>query len=221
MYDVRFCFEKRGRAKYISHLDLYRCFTRAFKRSGLPVWYTQGFNQHVYLTFALPMSLGMEGLGEILDLRFTEDIDFAWAQDQINNALPEGIRVLSIAKPEKKVSAITSADYDIFLSSETVSPEELLKGMEAFLKHDTILATKKSKKKGEVVIDIRPYFDKISNLHISEDKLTFSVVLPVGMSLTINPSLLINSFLSECFPENVYVSVIRKSIYDEEGKVFA
>lgn len=48
---VRLFFTKLDRAKYISHLDMNRCMSRALKRSGLPVWYTGGFNPHMYLTF--------------------------------------------------------------------------------------------------------------------------------------------------------------------------
>ena len=57
MIDVRTVFEKKGRAKYISHLDLNRFMMRAFRRSGLPIWYTEGFNPHPYATFALALSL--------------------------------------------------------------------------------------------------------------------------------------------------------------------
>ena len=59
---VRIRFEKTGEAAYISLLDLQRVFHRILKRSGLPVYYTQGFNPHIYLSFACPLSLGQESL---------------------------------------------------------------------------------------------------------------------------------------------------------------
>ena len=46
---VRVFYRKLGRIKYISHLDMVRCISRALKRSGLPVWHTLGFHPHVYL----------------------------------------------------------------------------------------------------------------------------------------------------------------------------
>ena len=55
---VRIFFEKRDRARYISHLDITRCLSRAFARTDIPVWYTEGFNPRIYMTFALPLSLG-------------------------------------------------------------------------------------------------------------------------------------------------------------------
>ena len=45
-------------ASYISLLDMQRVMQRVLKRSGLPVWHTLGFNPHIYMTFACPLSLG-------------------------------------------------------------------------------------------------------------------------------------------------------------------
>lgn len=63
MTTIRVWFTKTGEASYISLLDLQRVMQRALKRSGLPVWYTLGFNHHIYMTFAAPLSLGQERLG--------------------------------------------------------------------------------------------------------------------------------------------------------------
>ena len=74
MQNVRIWFSKTGVVKYISHLDLTRCMARALKLSGLPVWYTQGFNPRIYMTFAMPLSLGVSGLRECVDIRLTEEL---------------------------------------------------------------------------------------------------------------------------------------------------
>ena len=60
---VRVWFRKAGAAKYISHLDLTHCMGRALKLSRLPVWYTEGFNPRIYMTYAMPLSLGVAGNG--------------------------------------------------------------------------------------------------------------------------------------------------------------
>ena len=66
--DVRLFYSKTGSAKYISHLDTMRAFQRAFRRCrDLDFWYTEGFNPHLYLTFALPLSLGYESGAETVD----------------------------------------------------------------------------------------------------------------------------------------------------------
>ena len=56
IYEYRAFYKKFERAKYISHLDLYRAIQRAIGRANLPVWVTEGYHPHIYLTF--PMTSG-------------------------------------------------------------------------------------------------------------------------------------------------------------------
>ena len=100
MKTIRVFFTKTGRAKYISHLDVNRCIDRAIKRSGIPVWYTQGFNPHIYTTFAMPISLGFERLCESFETRLVED-DFSLedVKTALNRVQPTGLEVTQVAEP--------------------------------------------------------------------------------------------------------------------------
>jgi hypothetical protein len=71
--NVRLFYTKHSRMRFVSHLDMTRFMSRIIRRAKLPVWYTEGFNPHLYLTFALPLSLGMESEYEICDIRLTDD----------------------------------------------------------------------------------------------------------------------------------------------------
>ena len=59
--------------RFISHLDMTRFMSRTIRRAELPVWYTEGFNPHLYMTFALPLSLGFESDYEVVDIRLLDD----------------------------------------------------------------------------------------------------------------------------------------------------
>lgn len=67
--EARIWFQKTGRVKFISHLDLTRCFARAFTRARIPLWYTEGFNPRPYMNFSMPLTLGVEGMREAVDIR--------------------------------------------------------------------------------------------------------------------------------------------------------
>ena len=67
-------------ASYISLLDMQRVMQRVLKRSGLPVWHTLGFNPHIYMTFACPLSLGQESQCECVDVK-TEAPRFCPVED--------------------------------------------------------------------------------------------------------------------------------------------
>ena len=84
---------KKNEASYISLLDLQRVMQRVLKRSGLPVWHTLGFNPHIYMTFACPLSLGQESECECVDVKTeAEAPDFAQWQTALNAIMPAGIR---------------------------------------------------------------------------------------------------------------------------------
>ena len=89
---IRVFFEKKDIARYLSHLDLMRCFTRAVKRTGADVWYTEGFNPHLYLMFPAPLSLGFESEYEVVDMRMEEEQDLGLFVEKLNEALPSGIQ---------------------------------------------------------------------------------------------------------------------------------
>lgn len=74
MFEVRLWLSKQGRIKYVSHLDMFRLMQRAVRRAEIPLWYTEGFNPHPYISFLLALSLGTEGLREPVDIRIVDDM---------------------------------------------------------------------------------------------------------------------------------------------------
>ena len=51
-HEIRLRFSKTGRAKYIGHLDVNRVMSRALRRAGIPLWFTEGYNPHAYMRFS-------------------------------------------------------------------------------------------------------------------------------------------------------------------------
>ena len=94
-------------ASYISLLDMQRVMQRVLKRSGLPVWHTLGFNPHIYMTFACPLSLGQESQCECVDVKTeAENPDFAQWQTALNAIMPAGIEVYRVEPVKMKADAI-------------------------------------------------------------------------------------------------------------------
>ncbi|MGN0663289.1 MAG: TIGR03936 family radical SAM-associated protein, partial [Faecalibacterium sp.] len=114
MITVRISFKKENEASYISLLDMQRVMQRVLKRSGLPVWHTLGFNPHIYMTFACPLSLGQESLCECVDVKTeAEAPDFAQWKDALNAIMPAGIEVFSVAPVVMKADSIAYACYSV------------------------------------------------------------------------------------------------------------
>ena len=97
MITVRISFKKMNEASYISLLDMQRVMQRVLKRSGLPVWHTLGFNPHIYMTFACPLSLGQESECECVDVKTeAEAPDFEQWKAALNAIMPAGIVITHV-----------------------------------------------------------------------------------------------------------------------------
>ena len=126
MKNVRIWFEKKGAARYISHLDLTRNMARGLKLSGLPVWYTEGFNPRIYMTYAMPLSLGVCGERECMDIRLTEDVPLEDIAPRLNAHLPAGLQALEATEPVDKFEDIQYGEYQLFLEGDPAALEEQL-----------------------------------------------------------------------------------------------
>jgi len=186
---VRATFEKKGRAKYISHLDLNRCMLRTFRRSGLPIWYTEGFHSHPYYSFALALSLGFESSCEILDFNLNEDIPFDEIKDRLNAVMPEGMRIVKVADQKQKITAIAKAEYSFSLTAEDV--DGLYSAVQALLEQPQILIEKKTKK-GLKEVDIKPEMEVVS-CEKTDNSVDMVMRLPAGTQTNYNPSLFIEA----------------------------
>lgn len=217
-YEYRLIFEKKGRARYISHLDLMRAFQRVFKRAGLPLWYTQGFNPHAYLMFPLALSLGIDSSVEPLDIALTEELSFDEIRQRINEKMPEGLSIVSVGKPVMKHTEIKSAEYIVRLMTD-LSPEQTADAFKCFLERDKIEVEKRSKKKGINLVDIKPHIGLIYCR--ADDKCTeISLRLPAGTEFNLNTNVVFDAF--EGFFEGTILSVYttRTKILSASGENF-
>lgn len=217
--DVRMSFQKTGMAKFISHLDTVRCITRAMKRANVPVWFTEGFNPHAFLTFAMPLSLGFESLCETVDFRLMEETDLNELAERLNNALPVDITVKEIYVYETSANDICWAEYKIIFNN----PDKLLlEQVEKILSSDEIMVLKKSKKgrnKVEKEVNIKEY---IKSFELSKDdgKLILNTVLSSGTSVNINPMLLIGALVKDTQTDEQDVDIIKVQSYTENMEIF-
>lgn len=223
MINVRVFYHKTGRAKYISHLDIMRCMQRAVARADLPVWYTEGFNPHIYLTFSLPLSLGYESESEIMDFRLVDDgYPLDEVTSRLNRSLPPDIRVVRTATPVNKPEGIAAAIYEIKASASDCSSSALGKAFRTFMEQKEILVEKRVKKGARKImkeIDIRPLCELLSCKE-NGDNLLIRLKTAAGIQTNLNPSLLLEAFSAYCQADGFSYSVCRKSLLLADGTDF-
>ena len=216
---IRVFFVKEGPSKYMSHLDLMRCMTRTIRRAGVPIWYTEGFNPHPFMTFAMPLSLGTSGLCETMDVRMTTDMPFEEVKNRLNAALCEGIRVTKVDYQEQKATAIQSAVYGITLTAEGHSGESLRDLIEKYLSKDRIIVQKKNKKKQLVDMDVKPHVLE-SDVSVEGACAVLRIKLPAGNDVNVNPSIILKGFENANSLSFDKCDIVRERILTGSGEDF-
>jgi radical SAM-linked protein len=222
MREIRIRFRKTGRAKYISHLDLTRTMTRAVRRASIPLWYTEGFNRHPYLTFASPLSLGFEGLCESMDIRLIEDILLDELVERLNSVLPEGIEVIKASEPVMKTREIAYAVYQLTFPVEQFP--DFNENIREFVSQDSITVEKKTKKGAVRRLELKPELEK-AVININDNSAVIEVVLPCSSKETINPNLLcsaLNDFINKKtgVEQELIYEIVRINLLNNQGIPF-
>ena len=206
----RALFEKVGSARFISHLDLMRLFQRAFKRAGLPLTHTQGFNPRPSVSIALPLSLGAESHCELLDFDLESPVPLEDIRNRLNAALIDGIRVREVYDNGAKIKYL---EYDGGIPAGAEAAIGQLFAREA-------LVLEKKNRNGVTQQDIIPMIRNLEISRISEGELRLDV-LHCCQNPSLNPMQLgaaIEKYLPELAPD--YIRVCREEIYAEDKTVF-
>ncbi len=191
-------FTKLGYIKYTSHLDMLRLFKRSFKRAGIELVYSQGFNPHPDMAFCQPLSLGYESICELLEFEINKPMEPEKIMTRLNEIMPKGISITSCIPLDDKMKSIASTCYEASYKIEipTIdrcnhSTEDLL---QQYLDQKQIVALKSSKKHRETKeLDIKPKIREIK-ANIVDNIIIMYTRLDAGSHSNLSPELLISSF---------------------------
>ena len=217
-FDYRIVFAKKGRAVYISHLDMMRAFQRIIKRAKLPVWHTQGFNPHVYIMFPLPLSLGLESCCEVMDIALIEKLECDEVRDRLNANMPEGFEALRVYPPDKKHLEIASSVYEVRLTTDRKA-EEAEALFDEFLSQDVIEIEKRTKKKDVKLVDIKPHITLLDKC-VRDGALCLTLRLPSGNDFNLNLNVVIDAYTAATGQTLDEFYAMRTKILTKSGESF-
>ena len=200
-YKYRVKYKKYGVMKFLGHLDVLRFFQKAIKRSGLPIAYSEGFNPHQLLSFAAPLSVGVESEGEYFDMELLDQVSTDEIVSSLGGAMVDGVEITEARYLEGKVpnamASVSAARYRIRFDDG--KDEEFYD----FIDNSRHILIVKKTKKSEKEIDLKPLVYEYKK---SDDEV--EVVLPCGSKQNIKPQLLLDAFDSE-----VHYSLYRVELY--------
>lgn len=191
---LRATFKKGETLRFTGHLDILRTFVRGLRRAEIPVKYSEGFNPHAVLTFALPLGVGTTSECEIVDIAVTEQIPVEDFISKVNANMPkDAIEILKAEYTDEKMPEIVKAEYMITYENATPIDTSLLG--KAF--SSPIMVEKKSKRQMNEV-DLSEHIFSHSIEQKDEKTFTLTVTMSAGNKFNIKPQLLTEGLMSVC-----------------------
>ena len=216
----RALFEKMGNAVFISHLDLMRLFQRAFKRAGLPLTHTQGFNPRPSVSIALPLSLGVESCCELLDFELEgEKVANEEIRSRLNENLVSGVKVLQVYDEMSKIKHLAYLQCRVTLEYDSPLPEDAASQVQALFAREEVIVEKKGKN-GLTEQNIIPMIQKLSVHILGNQEMELNARI-CCQNPGLNPmqlSAAISKYLPELTPD--FVRCCREEIYNANHEVF-
>ena len=215
----RLLFEKKGNAIWISHLDLMRVFQRSFKRAGLPLTHSGGFNPRPSVSIALPLSVGVESACELLDFDLDGyEVSCEEMRDRLNETLVSGVKVLEVYEEARKIKHLAYLDCVVTLEYDNGAPEA--DAVAELFRRETLFVEKKTKSNGIQDQDILPM---IRSLRVEQtDSQTLTIFARVCcQNPTLNPMQMVAAIerhAPELKPD--FAKCRRVEVYDTENTVF-
>lgn len=147
---VRIKFAKYGVMKFIGHLDMMRFFQKAIRRADIDIKYSEGFSPHQIMSFAAPLGVGTESVGEYFDIEVLSMTGENEMKDVLNQVMVEGVKILSVTilpdKAKNAMASVAAASYQLHLKEGGFGVPDLAAAVDAFYALEQIPYTKETKK---------------------------------------------------------------------------
>lgn len=220
-------FTKESEIKFISHLDMMRTIQRVIRRAELPIEYSKGFNPHMALSLAQPLSVGVYSAGEYMDIVLTEELEEDVVIEKLNAKTASGIKFLEAKKVinienEKKtpqtMALVDAAKFTMkIICKDTEKVEEKVRDL---LKENQWVTMKKSKK-GEKEVDIKPLVKELK-FWVKDDNLILNVLLSSGSREHLSPDLLAKYIGNKIdnIDKDMFVDIKREEMYVLKGSKY-
>lgn len=170
---LRVRYSKLGRFQYIGHLELSSLLFRTIRRLNVPLAFTRGFSPKPRMIFGPPLQLGIESEWEFVDLLMTDKIDAAKFISDMNQILPEGLKLMTAwevpVKTKSLQEEVEGQEYEVRITEENQSIPHFPHAKE----WSTRSLSKKNKEGKEKTFLLK---DTLNNLELTGNVLKFSLI---------------------------------------------
>ena len=121
-------FSKQENGTFVAHTDILRALNRTFRRAGIIMNYSTGFNKHMLLNLTQPLPLGIASECEYVTADVASEMSAEEFLDMFNACCPpflHGERAWVTEKKPALASVITASRF-FFRSPEAINVKEKL-----------------------------------------------------------------------------------------------
>ncbi len=191
----RLTFTKEYPVKYVAHLDMVTTWTRAFRRAGVPLAYSQGFNPRAKIQVAASLPVGTMSRAELMDITLTEPMDPAEILQRVSATLPTGFRLRVVEEITRDTpglqASLQRAEYRITVETDFAA-DELTRRIDALLAKESILQTRIRRKKEET-FDLRPMLHTLSLVEKTDSDAVLTMTLAAGQHGNVRPDAVLHA----------------------------
>lgn len=165
-----------------------RAFQKCMNRANIKMVYSEGFNPHQKMSFALPLGVGITSEAEYMDAQVADGQDPEAIKEALQKVTGPGFDILSVRilseNAAKAMASVRYAGFEVFDRIASFSEEDV----RSFLAQPEIICTKTTKK-GDKTLDIRPLI-----ISFGTDGNKMRLILRAGSEDNLKPELLLKAF---------------------------
>ncbi len=214
---IRVKFAKVGPLKFVGYLDTLRFFQKAIRRAEIDIAYSQGYSPHQIMSFAAPLGVGIESVGEYFDMEVHSYTTSEDMKKRLNDVMADGIWVESVRllpdNIQNAMASIAAARYVVTLRNGYESPFVWKDALDGFLSKEEILVMKKTKK-SEREIDVKPLI-----YELKPHEKGIEMLVDASSAANIKPKLVMKALYeaNESTLEEHAIEVLRIELYGRIG----
>jgi radical SAM family uncharacterized protein/radical SAM-linked protein len=183
IFRYRVHYSRLGDGRFLGHLEVLQLVFRGLQRSGLPLFFSQGFNPSPKVSFSPALPVGVESHIEYFDIDLAAPIqNLQETATLLNTNLPDFLNVQGIEAIRKKPPVDQIISYQCTLP-ESVDVEQLAISSQAFLEADAFVIERIRKQKKRE-LDLRPLIKRLEMDLDNEKLLLLDLFHPHGAAGT-------------------------------------
>ena len=207
-------FEKGFALRHIGHLDLMRTIQRALRRTDLPIRYSNGFNPHIQLSFAAPLSVGVVGMREVMDVPLNDAIQGDIFAQALNHVLPSRLRVVaarSVSDGFPTLMALVAASQIRIDFPASPEADQVAEAFPRFMASQECITLRKTKA-GENMTNIRPFIASAS-MEATENGYCLHALIENRPEGSLKPAVLVLALCEMSDVQAVAYTAFREQIF--------